>query len=329
MQEKSFESMALRYAGGEVSLLDQTKLPHVEHWFDASALDTMIEAIQSLRVRGAPLLGVAAAFCLAALQRRGADKVVLKKAAARLREARPTAVNLAAAVDRCLVGLEKDQAMEDMAMTIGKEDADMCERIADYGWGVLPSEGHIMTICNAGGLATAGIGTAIGVIRRAWESGKRFHVFVPETRPLGQGARLTTWELKKLGIPHTLICDNMVGATMAKFNVKAAVVGADRISQNGDFANKIGTYNMAILAKHHGASLYVAAPYTTFDKTCKSGTEIPIEERRSEEVRGSTAPVECAVFNPAFDVTPATLVSGWIMDNGCHERADLLHTVKG
>lgn len=311
---KSFESLALRYTDGVVSLLDQTLLPHEEKWIDASTLDVMIEAIKSLRVRGAPLIGVAAAFSLAALQRQGFKPDDLLRAGTRLKDARPTAVNLAAAVDRCLATAN----METTALQIAVEDVELCDRIANHGFTVVPDSGNVMTICNAGGLATAGVGTALGVFLRAWEKGKRFHVFVPETRPLGQGARLTTWELKRAGIPHTLICDNMVGVTMAKHAIRVAVVGADRIAKNGDFANKIGTYNMSILAKHHGVPFYVAAPYTTFDAKCPTGEQIPIEERPADEVRGAMALKDCAVFNPAFDVAPATLVAGWIMDSGLH-----------
>lgn len=312
MTKESFISTALTFQDGRLSLLDQTRLPHEEVWLTMDRLDQMVEAIRTLRVRGAPLIGVTAGLFLAKLASDGLGREGVVEAAAALRGARPTAVNLMAVVDRCLLASD----LVDEAFHIAREDQLLCERIGGYGAAVIPDGANVITICNAGALATAGIGTALGVFTRAWKEGKRFHVFVPETRPLGQGARLTAWELKRLGIPHTLICDNMVGWTMKTKGIRVAVVGADRIATNGDFANKIGTYNMAHLAKAHGVELYVAAPYTTVDHDCATGEDIPIEERGADEVRGTHAPRDCAVFNPAFDVTPAALVTAYILDHG-------------
>ena len=319
-----FDSLALRYQDGKVFLLDQTLLPHEERWLEASLVTTMIEAIKLLRVRGAPLIGVAAAFALGSLSRKGAKADEIRAAGRALREARPTAVNLAGAVDRCLKALDSDEDIEALALKIAEEDVELCQKIARFGAPLVPDGRCVMTICNAGGLATAGMGTAVGVLLQAWAEGKRFEVVVPETRPLGQGARLTTWELSRAGIPFTLICDNMVGYAMCEKRVAFAVVGADRIARNGDFANKIGTYNMAILAKYHGVPFYTAAPYTTFDLDCVSGSEIPIELRHSDEVRGTYALRGCEALNPAFDVTPASLVSGWITDKGLVREAGRL-----
>jgi methylthioribose-1-phosphate isomerase len=199
---------------------------------------------------------------------------------------------------------------------------ELCEKIARNGEELVADGDGILTHCNTGGLATAGVGTAIGIIQRAQQNGKKIHVYVDETRPLLQGGRLTAWEMKELNIPHTLICDNMAAIMMREGRVQKVIVGCDRIALNGDFANKVGTYGLAILAHYHKIPFYVAGPYTTIDPNCQSGAEIPIEERKPEEVRGVSgafgealwAPVECPVRNPAFDVTPADLVSAWILD---------------
>ncbi|MEK6554298.1 MAG: S-methyl-5-thioribose-1-phosphate isomerase, partial [Bdellovibrionota bacterium] len=179
---------------------------------------------------------------------------------------------------------------------------------------------QILTHCNTGALATAGWGTALGAIRKAHEQGKKIHVYVDETRPLLQGGRLTAWELAKLGIPHTLICDNMAGMLMAQGRVSKVFVGSDRIARNGDFANKIGTYSVAVLAQYHKVPFYVAAPFTTVDALTASGKDIPIEERNPKEVRGEMSPQDAPVYNPAFDVTPAELVTGWVLDNGVFNK---------
>ncbi len=304
---KDLVSLALRRRSGKLEILDQTRLPHEETWIPIATVEDMIEAIASLRVRGAPLIGVAAALAL--VQARGAPN--WRSSGEALRVARPTAVNLAAAVDRVLSA--EDPVAE--AEAIFDEDVALCEDMATQGSPLIHDGDHLLTHCNSGGLATAGIGTALGVIRRAHEEGKSVHVFVDETRPLLQGARLTAWELARLGIPHTLICDGMAAALMSAGKVDKVFVGADRIAANGDFANKIGTYSLAVVAKHHNVPFYAVAPPSTVDLTCASGTDIPIEERRAEEVLCDWSAPGTPVFNPAFDVTPAALLTGLVLDS--------------
>jgi methylthioribose-1-phosphate isomerase len=314
---KKLDSLALRAEGHRLFVLDQTLLPHEEKWIECREPRDMIELIQRLAVRGAPLIGVAAALSLAQAAEKGASPEELIVAADQLREARPTAVNLAAAIDRLKLSLKPfDRArLVSEAEAIFLEDVALCEAMADKGASLIADGDQILTHCNTGGLATAGVGTALGAIRRAYEQGKKIHVFVDETRPLLQGARLTAWELAKLGIPHTLICDNMAGALMAQGRVQKVFVGADRIAQNGDAANKIGTYGLAVLAHHHGVKFYVVAPQTTFDESCANGSAIPIEERKSEEVSGRQANASSAVWNPAFDVTPRKLITAIVSDS--------------
>jgi len=316
------ESMGLRLRNGELSILDQTRLPGEELWLRIDTVDDMIEAIGSLRVRGAPLIGVAAALSLARMAEAGAGEGELAEAGMRLRAARPTAVNLMAAVDRLMPGgkvLEREVSMRE-AEAIFDEDAARCESIARHGTPLIEDGDRILTHCNSGALATAGVGTALGVIRRAHERGKRIHVLVDETRPLLQGARLTAWELGKLGIAHTLIGDGMAAAMMALGEIDKILVGADRIARNGDFANKIGTYSLAVLAHYHEIPFYVAAPTSTIDWNCSKGGEIPIEERGAEELRGfgglRWSPPGTPVRNPAFDVTPVALLTGLVLETG-------------
>jgi methylthioribose-1-phosphate isomerase len=221
-------------------------------------------------------------------------------------------------VDRCLKA--KSVAVE--AERIFNEDVALCRNIGKHGAELIEDGSNVMTICNAGALATVGIGTALGVFTAAKKQGKKFHVFVPETRPLLQGARLTAWELSRLGITFTLICDNMMGIVLSRKNIKTIVVGADRIAANGDFANKIGTYGLAVLAKHHSVPFYVAAPHTTVDPKTPDGASIPIETRHAGEVIGTAGLATADVYNPAFDVTPADLVSGWILDSGVKTKKD-------
>ncbi len=314
---KTLDSLALRAEGDRLFVLDQTLLPHEEKWIECREPRDMIQLIQRLAVRGAPLIGVAAALALAQAAEKGASAEALTIAADELREARPTAVNLAAAIDRLKLTLnpfERGRLISE-AEAIFIEDVALCEAMADNGASLIADGDQILTHCNTGGLATAGVGTALGAIRRAHEQGKRIHVFVDETRPLLQGARLTAWELSKLGIPHTLICDNMAGALMAQGRVQKVFVGADRIARNGDAANKIGTYGLAVLAHHHGVKFYVVAPQTTFDESCKDGAAIPIEERKAEEVSGRQANQSSAVWNPAFDVTPKKLITAIVSDS--------------
>ncbi len=319
-------SMGLTFQNNELKILDQRLLPHSEQWIVVKNPSHMVELIQGLAVRGAPLIGVAAALELARFSFTTDDSELVHQAAHQLRNARPTAVNLMWAIDRMLheaPNLEPESLLR-VAQAIFEEDVLMCDQIANHGADLIQDGDHILTICNTGGLATAGIGTAFGIIRRAFEQKKHIHVYACETRPLLQGGRLTAWELQKLGIPHTLICDSMAAMLMKLGKIQKCFVGSDRIAVNGDFANKIGTYSLAVLSHHHSIPFYVAAPTSTIDSTCLHGNLIPIEERNPDEVRGvrtssgsiSWAPENCPVFNPSFDVTPAHLVTGVILNSG-------------
>lgn len=311
-------------------LLDQTLLPHQEKWLVIENNEQMIEAIKSLRVRGAPLIGVAAGLMVAKLAVEGCGKADLLKKAQDLYEARPTAVNLMICIDRMRKKINEDfsvDAVSNLAVQIFNEDVELCEKMARNGAELLNDGDSILTHCNTGGLATAGVGTALGVIRKAHEQGKKIHVYVDETRPLLQGGRLTAWELKKLNIPCTLITDNMAAHLMSLRKINKAIVGSDRIAINGDFANKIGTYSVAVNCHYHNIPFYVAAPYTTVDVNCKNGTEIPIEQRSAKEVLGYIdtlwAPQNIDVYNPAFDVTPHSLVSAWVLDKAVYFKNDI------
>ncbi|HRE30742.1 MAG TPA: S-methyl-5-thioribose-1-phosphate isomerase, partial [Candidatus Berkiella sp.] len=252
----------------------------------------------------------------------GATVEEVKAAAIKLVATRPTAVNLKNYMDTILQQLPTDP---DVVLQIGQalfyEDVELCENIANHGASLISGDATIMTYCNTGSLATAGVGTALGVIKQAYLQKRIKHVFACETRPLLQGGRLTAWELAKAEIPHTLICDNMAAMVMAQGKINGILVGADRIAKNGDTANKIGTYSLAVLAKHHGVPFYVVAPYTTLDPKCASGKDIEIELRNAEEVKGALGkitwtPSQSEVYNPSFDVTPAELISGFILDVG-------------
>lgn len=309
-------STALCYQGGALKILDQTLLPHEERWLTCQTVDELCEIICSLRVRGAPLIGVSVGLMLGHLAACGADLKTLQNASARLRATRPTAVNLMNSLDRLAPYLSEPEKLIQEAKAIFLEDQQLCENIAKHGVSLFRPKSRIMTVCNTGGLATAGIGTAFGVIRRAHEEGLDVHVTVCETRPLLQGARLTAWECLKFGIPHTLITDNMAAYWMQQGRVDAVMVGADRIAANGDFANKVGTYMLAVLARAHGIPFYVAAPFTTLDPKCPSALHIEIEKRSREEVAGQWVPKEVNIENPAFDVTPGVLVTKYILDRG-------------
>jgi len=324
---KRLESLGLRHDGRRLWILDQRELPDREVWLDATVPDAMIGHIQRLSVRGAPLIGVAAALSLAAWAEHGASEEAVRSAAARLRRARPTAVNLMRAVDRVMdaAGLRYDvDALVAEAEATFDEDVRLCESMAQHGVSLIAEGEGILTHCNTGGLATVGIGTALGVLRRAHELGRHVHVFVDETRPLLQGARLTTWELGRLGVPYTLVTDNMASILMQQGRVQRVLVGADRIARNGDVANKVGTYGVAVAARHHGVPFHAVAPWTTVDLACPDGSHIPIEERQGDEIRGAHgsfgsvrwSPADAPTYNPAFDVTPGTLVSSLILDRG-------------
>ena len=303
----------LRWDGRALSLLDQRLLPREEKWVEYRSAGAVAAAIGTMVVRGAPAIGVAAAYGMAMAAQSGDD---LQEAARVLKAARPTAVNLAWAVDR----MSRAGGAVSEAEAIHAEDLESCKRIGRYGAELLGTSATVLTHCNAGALATAGYGTALGVIRAAIEGGKRVAVFADETRPYLQGARLTAWELQQDGIDVTLITDNMSGHFFQRGTFDAVVVGADRIAANGDTANKIGTYTVAVLAHAHGVPFYVAAPVSTVDPDCPNGDAIPIEERSAAEVVDilgtRMAPEGIAVRHPAFDVTPAHLITAIITDRG-------------
>jgi methylthioribose-1-phosphate isomerase len=303
----------IRWTDNTLHLLDQRLLPRDVVWVECRDAHSVAVAIRDMIVRGAPAIGVAAAFGIAM-----ADDV--EAAAEELRAARPTAVNLGWAVDRMLKAHKRRANLVAEAESMFTEDVEANKRIGRFGAELLGSSATVLTHCNAGALATAGYGTALGVIRAAIEGGKRIAVFADETRPYLQGARLTAWELQQDGIDVTLITDNMAGHFFQKKTFDAVVVGADRIAANGDTANKIGTYTVAVLANAHGVPFYIAAPVSTIDANCASGEAIPIEERSAAEVTsiGGTqiAPEGIHVRHPAFDVTPARLITAIITDRG-------------
>jgi methylthioribose-1-phosphate isomerase len=316
----------LRFAKGALEILDQTRLPGEEVWLRLTTPEQVIEAISSLRVRGAPAIGVAGAYALV-LAAGGApgDAAAVRAAAPAIAAARPTAVNLRWAVERMLKRIEAAphaplDSLRKEADAIRDEDERNCRSIGRHGAALLGAKCNVLTHCNAGSLATAGYGTALGVVYAAVEAGKRVAVFADETRPLLQGARLTAWELSRAGIDVTLLADAAAGSLLRTGRIDAVIVGADRIAANGDVANKIGTYPLAVLARTHGVPFYVAAPRSTFDLACPDGSGIPIEERAAAELtRGfgaSTAPDGVSVYAPAFDVTPAALVTALVTEVG-------------
>lgn len=331
---KDRDCLALRVRSGRLMLLDQSRLPHVQDWFAVDDVATLVEAIHALRTRGAPMIAIAAALLVAVRVEAGDDRDTVRQAIARLREARPTAVNLMHAMDALAMALEANDwrtAVVASAEALFDDDRALCDAMADHGAALVGPGERILTHCNTGGLATAGIGTALGVIRRAHERDPRISVWVDETRPLLQGGRLTAWELGELGIDYRLITDSMAASFMAAGEVDRVLVGADRIAANGDFANKIGTYGLAVLADYHDIPFAVVAPHTTVDSGCATGARIPIEQRNAAEVRGVTgaagelawAPVNATVANPAFDVTPAALIDHWILDTGVFDRVEV------
>ncbi|MBN1461559.1 MAG: S-methyl-5-thioribose-1-phosphate isomerase [Armatimonadetes bacterium] len=315
----------IRWDHGSVVLLDQTKLPGEEVYLKCERLEQMAEAICALRVRGAPLIGIAAAYGLALAAQSGDGSVAgrVGDAAETLRATRPTARNLFWAIDRMVARAEAGATAEELlreAEAIHAEDAETCRAIGDHGAALIPEGATVLTICNAGALATGGLGTSLGIIRRAFADGNPLKVMALETRPLLQGAKLTMWELAKDGIPATLLTDGMAAIAMRKGLVDVVITGADRIARDGDTANKIGTYSLAVLARHHGLPFYVAAPMSTVDLSLAAGAEIPIEERAPGEVTCfagvATAPAEAHVWNPAFDVTPAELITAIVTEKG-------------
>lgn len=325
----------IKWVNGCGRIIDQRKLPTEFKYIFCRDEKMMWDAIKTLAVRGAPAIGVAAAFgVLLGLKKfKGSDKFKFYKFFYKLCDyigsSRPTAVNLFNMLDRMKDVAEKnrDRSISDIkkllhkeAIAIYNEDRKVCRRMGDFGAALIQPNKSYMTVCNAGALATVDYGTALGVFYSAKKRGKKFKVFSCETRPLLQGARLTTWELLKEKIDTTLICDNMAATVMRQGKVNAIFAGADRIASNGDTANKIGTYSLAVLAKHHGIPLYIVAPRSTFDLKIKSGREIPIEERSNDEVTHfrhvQTAPAGVKVFNPAFDVTDHSLIAGIVTEYG-------------
>lgn len=328
---------------GAVRLLDQSRLPEHVEFLDCRDYRAVADAIRELKVRGAPAIGVTAALGVAL----GAQAIPATEFPAfaqallpicdHLAATRPTAVNLFWAIDRMkkkLASLSAQAvpavkaALLAEAQAILEEDIALCKAMGRHGAELIANGQTVLTHCNAGALATAGYGTALGVIRAAWEQGKKIQVIADETRPVLQGARLTAWELMQDKIPVTLITDNMAGSLMRQGKIQLCVVGADRIAANGDVANKIGTYSVAVLARAHGIPFYVAAPYSTIDLKTKTGADIPIEQRNALEVttiHGShpVAPAGVAVYNPAFDVTPAELITGIITERGVFKPGEL------
>jgi len=325
---------------GRIFLLDQTRLPLEHVQTEIRSVDEMRDAIRRLVVRGAPAIGVAAAFglllALRGLEDRSRENAlgVVREAAATLAKARPTAVNLFWALERMVArasrtpgdALAIQEGLFAEAQAIQREDQAACERMGELGSQFVVDGARILTHCNAGALATAGIGTALAPIYWAARLGRKVHVYADETRPLLQGARLTAWELERNGIEVTLITDSMAGRVMQEGRIDAVFVGADRIARNGDVCNKIGTYSVATLARAHAIPFYVVAPLSTFDAGMPDGRAIPIEERSSEEVTQGfglrTAPAGVRVYNPAFDVTPARLVTAIVTEAGIVREPD-------
>ena len=344
----------LEWRGSSIGILDQRALPHSEEMLDCTTAGQVCEAIRTLAVRGAPILGVTAGYAMAleaaTSVARGTRGLLrdLERAGRELKATRPTAVNIAWAVDAmlelargecCSAGSTRRRVHEALvaeAVRIESRDREACAAMGEAGAVLVPDDADILTHCNTGSLCTAGIGTAQGVIVAAHLSGKRVHVWVDETRPVLQGARLTAWELGRLGIPRTLVSDSAAGSLMATGRVDLVVVGADRIAANGDVANKIGTYPLAVLAHHHRVPFYVVAPTSTVDPATPSGDEIQIEERDPTEVTAPQgfqfAEVGTPAANPAFDVTPASLITAIVTERGVIRRplaSGLRRTLQG
>jgi len=326
----------IKFENDLLSIIDQTILPNTFEYIFLSKLEDVIDAIKKLKVRGAPAIGITAAYglyihirSLKMLNKLCLDEII--SAADLIKNTRPTAVNLQRAVDKMILAYKKNyqiidtekllSVLKNTAIKIHEEDRKSCRRIGINGAAVIKNDFNILTHCNAGILATGGMGTALSVIYEAVNQSKKVHVYVDETRPVGQGARLTFWELTMNDIPSTLITDNMAGSLMKDGKVDLIVVGADRIAINGDTANKIGTYSLAVLAAYHNIPFYVAAPLSTFDKNLQNGSKIPIEYRDENEVLTcwnikEPASTSGKIYNPAFDITPAHLISGIITEKG-------------
>lgn len=320
------------FKNNTLKIIDQQLLPNQLHYVALETIDDVIEAIRCLKVRGAPAIGVVAAYGIYIhadnlYQNDAFTPEALGNSARQLKATRPTAVNLQWAVDRMMYVLN-DHAddphgivplLKKTAIGIHEDDKSRCSAIGENGESLIPNGASVLTHCNAGALATGGSGTALSVIYKAVEHGKKVHVYVDETRPVGQGVRLTYFELKHNGVPATLISDNMAGTLMQQKLIDMVLVGADRVALNGDIANKIGTYTLAVLAHYHSIPFYVAAPLSTFDSAIESGRKIPIEEREPDEILkfwNIDSALNYEVYNPAFDITPARLIKGIITEEG-------------
>ncbi|OIO36526.1 MAG: S-methyl-5-thioribose-1-phosphate isomerase [Candidatus Omnitrophica bacterium CG1_02_44_16] len=332
MEQKLFVK-PIAWHNGAIRLIDQTRLPAALKYEECRRVSDVWRAIKKLKVRGAPLIGIAGALGFFLGMRKAKAKDLFKEAKKLnryLASSRPTAINLSWALNMMQAIVETHQGaskknilglLKTEVERLIYEDTQMCFKMSEFGSRLIKPRDSLMTVCNAGGLATSGYGTALGVFYRAREKGKMIKVYACETRPLLQGARLTTWELKRNGIDVTLICDDMAADVMRKGKVNAVFVGADRIAANGDFANKIGTYGLAVLARYHKIPFYCVAPFSTFDLSLSTGADIPIEERDKKEVtalyfKRPIAPEGIKVFNPAFDVTPANLITAIITEKG-------------
>jgi len=336
MNEMKFKT--LEWRDGYLAILDQMKLPLQVEYLECKDFEQVAKTIKDLNIRGAPAIGIAAAFgVVLGMQNRRYKNLEeyqnrLDRVISILGNTRPTAVNLFWALDRMrkVVENNKEKNLEELnqlllkeAISIHEEDKLMCLRIGEHGASLLKDGDTVLTHCNAGALATGGIGTALGIIYTAQAQGKRIKVFADETRPILQGARLTVWELQQQGVDVTLICDNTAAFLMKKKKIDCVIVGADRIAHNGDVANKIGTYNLAVLAKAHNLPFYVAAPSSSFDPSISNGEKINIEERSEDEVTCGfgkrITPMGIKVYSPAFDVTPAELITAYITEEGIKE----------
>jgi methylthioribose-1-phosphate isomerase len=316
----------IEWRDGAIRLLDQRALPGKLAFVRCADVDSLVEAIETLAVRGAPALGAAGAFGVALASATLSRKREVRSAAARIAKARPTAVNLAWGVDRGLAAFERGGHAEALAAAaeIAADDVRRNRRIGAHGLALVPDAASILTHCNTGALACVGYGTALGVVRAAFEAGRRPRVWADETRPLLQGARLTMWECDRIGIDATLVADGAAAALMAAGRVDLVIVGADRIAANGDVANKIGTYGLAVAARHHDIPFYVAAPASTIDLATPDGDAVVVEERAGDELTTiasrRVAPRGARAFNPAFDVTPARLVTAIVTESGVARR---------
>lgn len=331
---KDLIGTSIKYQNKLLYVLDQRLLPQQICWRTCKTIDDMAHMISTLQIRGAPLIGIGACLILAHLAEQGMSDAELYAGAEQLSATRPTAVNLGNCMQKVQMILQHASAGNIVEYTeaLFEEDSRLCKKIAHYGAALIPDKANILTHCNTGSLATAGTGTAMGVVRKAKEQGKDIHLWISETRPLLQGARLTSWEAARSDIAHTLICDNTAAMLMSQKKIDQVWVGCDRVAANGDTANKIGTYALAVSAAFHNIPFYVAAPYTSLDNTCLDGKHIQIEERDAAEVQGISSYTgtmrwairQTPVYNPAFDITPAELITGWVLDSGIYTQEQIV-----